>query len=130
MILITGGAWQGKTAYAARQFGLPENDIADGEICTLEDVMTAAAVHNFHLLIRRIMEQNDDPDAFARRLMKEHPGLIVITDEIGCGIVPMEPFERAWRERTGRICIELAAFSSKVIRLNCGIAQVIKDDTV
>ena len=73
------------------------------------------------------MENDEDPDAYSQRLMRENPDLIVITDEIGCGIVPMDPFERAWREKTGRICISLAAFSRKVIRMNCGIAAVIKD---
>ena len=127
MILITGGAWQGKTAYAVSHYCLEDKDIADGAVCSPVDVLTAPAVSHFHLLIRRMMENDEDPDAYSQRLMRENPDLIVITDEIGCGIVPMDPFERAWREKTGRICISLAAFSRKVIRMNCGIAAVIKD---
>ena len=130
MILITGGAWQGKTEYAARQFSLGQTDIADGADCSPEEVFSAAAVSHFHLLIRRMMKNHEDADQYALRLISEHPDLIVITDEIGCGIVPVDPFERAWREKTGRICIQLAAFSSKVIRVNCGIATVIKDDSI
>ena len=129
MILITGGAWQGKTAYAGREFFLEEKDICDGAECSPEEVLSAAAVCHFHILIRRMMKNNEDPDSYALRLIRENPRLIVITDEIGCGIVPMAPFERAWREKTGRICTALAAFSSKVIRVNCGIASVIKNDT-
>ena len=34
--------------------------------------------------------------------------MILVTDEIGYGIVPMDPFLREVRETTGRICTELA----------------------
>ena len=48
---------------------------------------------------------------FAERLMQENPDAFVTADEIGCGIVPMEAFERDYRETDGRIYSGFAAYS-------------------
>ena len=50
----------------------------------------------------------------------------IICDEIGNGIVPGDRFEREYRERTGRILIDLAARAERVERVICGIGQRIK----
>lgn len=47
-------------------------------------------------------------------------------DEIGCGIVPMEAFERGYRETDGRICQRIAAYSEEVHRVICGLGMRIK----
>ena len=74
--------------------------------------------------------RKDREDAFARELagelIRKNPELIIITDEIGCGIVPMDAGERIYRECAGRVCTELAAFSEKVYRVSCGIGVLIK----
>ena len=49
-----------------------------------------------------------------------------MTDEIGYGIVPMDLFQREYREKTGRICTELAERSEEVYRIICGIGMRIK----
>ena len=51
---------------------------------------------------------------------------IIVCDELGCGVVPMDAFERAWRERTGRIGCELAKQAEAVYRVTCGIGTRIK----
>ena len=58
--------------------------------------------------------------------VKKNPDCIIICDEIGNGIVPMDPFERVYRERTGRILISLAENAEEVERIICGIPQKIK----
>ena len=52
--------------------------------------------------------------------------LIFISDEIGGGIVPLDAFEREWREVTGRILCRLAEKADKVTRIVMGLAQIIK----
>ena len=61
-------------------------------------------------------------------IARNHPDCVFISDEIGSGIVPMDPLDRRWREVTGRILIQIAAESDEVIRLFCGIPQVIKKE--
>ena len=58
--------------------------------------------------------------------MEKEPDCIIISDEVGNGIVPADAFEREYRERTGRILVELAGRADEVVRVVCGISQKIK----
>ncbi|MBS5451212.1 MAG: bifunctional adenosylcobinamide kinase/adenosylcobinamide-phosphate guanylyltransferase [Coriobacteriia bacterium] len=46
--------------------------------------------------------------------------------EQGCGIVPIDAHDRAVREAAGRLGCELATRADVVVRMACGIPQVIK----
>ena len=56
----------------------------------------------------------------------KNPECILICDEVGNGIVPMDPFERRYREEVGRILIKVAQRASRVERVTCGLGQRIK----
>ena len=51
---------------------------------------------------------------------------VLIGTEVGCGIVPMDAEERAKRERRGRLQCLIAERADRVVRMCCGIPQVIK----
>ena len=123
MIMITGGVHQGKTAYAMRKFGLAENDIANGADCPFDELITARCITNYHELVKRL---DDRCLPFTEELCRSNPDAVIIMDEIGCGIVPMEKSERVWRENAGRYGCIIAANSVKVIRIVCGIPDIIK----
>ena len=46
---------------------------------------------------------------------------MVICDELGCGLVPMDAFDRKYREACGRVSCYLAGQAEQVIRMVCGI---------
>ena len=50
----------------------------------------------------------------------------MVCDEVGSGVIPLQREQREFREATGRLCIALAREASQVVRLVCGIPQVIK----
>ena len=81
---------------------------------------------NFHLWIRELIAQGKDAEAEAEQYFAAHPNAILIADEVGNGIVPLDPFEREYRERLGRILIRAAELSEQVVRVICGIGQRIK----
>ena len=58
--------------------------------------------------------------------VEKYPDCVIISDEIGNGIVSIEAFEREYRERTGRVLVELAKKAEEVERVICGIGQKIK----
>ena len=58
--------------------------------------------------------------------LKKGVRCVIISDEIGNGIVPVDAFERDYRERTGRMLITLASQADEVVRVICGIGQKIK----
>ena len=86
----------------------------------------ARAVNRFHLFVRRSVEEGRDLSDFADTLKKRNPSLIIVKNEIGCGVVPMDPLERKYREQDGRLSEKLAAHCDTVVRVICGIGQVIK----
>ena len=60
--------------------------------------------------------------------MDVNPGVVILCDEVGCGVVPVDPAERAWREETGRLCCELAQKADRVERIFCGLSMVLKGE--
>ena len=119
----------------------------DGETATWEEFLASAWSRNFHLLVRRILKKDETlglPDEqetalfettsaglhnwknLAKTIYNANPDRILVTDEIGYGIVPMDPFEREYREAVGRLCCRLAGEAEAVVRLYCGIPSVIK----
>ena len=125
MILVTGGCFQGKTDYACETFGIPMEEAADGASCPLEEVYQTRLLYHFHEYIRRLLEEN--LPFSVEKLKAENPEIILVTNELGYGVVPMDRFDREYRERTGRICCQIAKEAEKVHRVICGIGTVIKD---
>ena len=130
MIMITGGAFQGKTEFAKKIFSLDDSEIIDGENCIFEDVFTAKCVVNFHLFIKRLMNSDIDPIEFSEKIIRDNSQIIIIINEIGCGIIPIEKIDRIWRETVGRTGCFIAQNSEKVIRVNCGIPMYLKGESI
>ena len=53
---------------------------------------------------------------------------VVIATEIGGGIVPIDPAERAAREAAGRLACLLAARASCVVEMFCGLPMGLKGE--
>ncbi len=53
---------------------------------------------------------------------------VVIATEIGGGIVPIDPAERAAREAAGRLACLLAARANCVVEIFCGLPTVLKGE--
>ena len=129
MIMITGGAFSGKKDYAKKRFGFSDEEILNGENCSPEAVFSAKCIADYQLIIKRLLEENADVQAFTERLCKENPNAVVIINEIGAGIIPLEKSDRIWREETGRAGCLIARNSGEVIRLVCGITTIIKGES-
>lgn len=122
--MVVGGACQGKRAFAETQYG--KVSWADGRKCREEDLYTCRGIHHFEVYIRRRMEEGQDVEGLPGRIVRENPDVIIVSGEIGLGLVPVDAFEREYREQTGRICTELAALASRVHRVVCGIGILLK----
>lgn len=130
MILITGGAFQGKLEAAEELFLEKESGkeplVLEGTQKELERLQKADIIHDFHLWIRGILEESKDPYEMTEKLLETNPSVIIILNQMGCGIVPIEPFDRKYRETVGRIGCLLAQKAEEVYLLNCGIARRLK----
>ena len=91
-----------------------------------EDLKDCAGISHFEAFIRRGLKDGLPVRSLPEYLKKENPDVIIVCREVGCGIVPMDAFEREYRETVGRVCTELAAMSEEVHRVLCGVGTVIK----
>lgn len=128
MKMIIGGAFQGKLRYARRMY--PEITWADGSVCPYDEIRTCEGIFHLEAYIRRVMQEEEAQSylEILYELAGTNPGIVVISDEIGYGLVPADPFERRYRETAGRICTRLAADSIQVDRVVCGIAVTLKKE--
>ena len=124
MILITGGASQGKLKFVTEHFRPKE--IINGADCDLFIPKNAECVINYHVLIKRLMHENADTTAFTKKICTENQNALIIMNEVGSGIIPMEKSEREWREKVGKCGCIIAERADTVIRMTCGIPTVIK----
>lgn len=124
MILVTGGCFQGKKKYVCEKFGLKVEDLTDGGACPIEALYSAKALYHFHEYIRRLMEAGREFSL--PQLIEKNPDILLITNEQGYGVVPTDRFDREYREKTGRICCQIAKEAKEVHRIVCGVGMVIK----
>ena len=124
MILIFGGACQGKTAFAREAFGLSEEEMA---CCTPlgEPDWSRTAICGLEQYLLGCLQRGEDPAATPLETPLVE-GKILLCQEIGSDIVPVDPLMRRWREETGRALQRLARRSDQVWRVFCGIPQRIK----
>ena len=109
MKLYIGGVFQGQAELAQRQN-------PDAEL-----------YFDFHETIRKaVLQEGQEPRAFAQQFCQEHPHAVVIANEVGAGVVPMVAEDRAFREAVGRVLCVMAQYSDTVIRCVCGIGVRIK----
>lgn len=125
MKMIIGGAYQGKKKYAIEKYNLFENELLNGEIMSIENDGNISCIYNFHKLIKRILNRPNFME-YINLIIEKNPNLIIITDEIGNGIVPIDKEDRIWRETVGNVCCYIAKKSDIVTRIICGIPINIK----
>lgn len=138
MKVIIGGACQGKLAFAKREYQAADGWV-DGQVCKLEEIEVCRGIYHFHEYVRRLMDDRKEglwfsadqsilgieqhAERFADLLYEKNPDILIVSNELGCGIVPMEKRDRLWREACGRVCIALAARADEVVRVVCGVGQ-------
>ena len=101
MIFITGPLYSGKRTFA--------QNFPGRRICDVQDL--AAGAKNLETLA-------DELSAYD----------VVLATEVGGGVVPMDPQERASREAAGRLACRLAARAACVVQMFCGIPTVLKGE--
>ena len=125
MRLVIGGYAQGKLDYVLGKYNLEMKQVWNGEI-PVEEVNEPVVFYRFHEWMKTEILNKNHPEETILNLLKRYSDIIIVSDEIGNGIVPIDAFEREYRERTGRILIELAKQAESVERVICGIGQKIK----
>lgn len=104
-----------------------KNENADvNNIANVNDIVI---INHLHLWVKDLLREGMEESEVQSTILSwvaTHPNTILICDELGNGIVPLEKMERIWREQTGRLMIELAGQAERVERILCGLGQRLK----
>ena len=109
MIFVTGPLFSGKREYIQNVLRLSPEEFAAQAVWDVERLAAGAL----------------DLEALAKQLSTHE---IVIASELGGGVVPADPAERAAREAAGRLSCLLAQRANTVVRVVCGLPQVLKGE--
>ncbi len=120
MILVIGGSHQGKKGFVCEKYNITSERMYG----SLVDEDGTYAVYDLQQIIR------DNLDLDVKKIVMDytesHPDVIIICNEIGNGLVPIDEKDRYYRDVTGEILIEIARKATEVWRVICGIGQKIK----
>jgi len=126
MVFIIGGSYQGKRQFACDTWHLSESDIF---ICTEETFeidLSKRIISNIERFALGCVRRGEEPADYWKAHMHELADSILISDDVSCGVVPVDDTLRAWREANGRANNMLAREADRVWRVFCGLGQVLK----
>lgn len=129
MIFVIGGQYVGKLEYALSISNKTIDDVVDCATCEYSDIYNKSIIYNFHMLIKRLMEDGIKDKEIKRKILEfidNNKDIYIISNEIGYGLVPIEKFDRRYRELVGRISCEIAQSAIEVHRVVCGVGNRIK----
>lgn len=126
MKLIIGGRAQGKLSYAVQIYEIKKNKVWESVLPEVAGDGQTIVINHFHNWVKERIGNGGSPEEEISAWLAQHQDCIIISDEIGNGIVPIEAAEREYRERTGRLLVELAGQAEEVVRVICGLGQKIK----
>ena len=109
MIFVTGPLFSGKREYIRNLFHWSEDELNKYAVWDVQDLAAEAV----------------DLEALAESLAEKQ---VVIATEVGGGVVPVDPKERANREAAGHLSCLLADRADTVIRILCGLPRALKGD--
>ena len=124
MILIFGGAYQGKLEYAKENW-----NISDDEIFTCTEKLELDPDKKVYYGLEKfiyacVLEGKEPKDVISQ--IGDTSGKIFIVNDISQGVVPIEADRRAWREAVGRTMLWLGKNADEVHRVFCGLGQRLK----
>jgi adenosyl cobinamide kinase/adenosyl cobinamide phosphate guanylyltransferase len=124
MILVFGGAYNGKLEFIKEKFKIGQEEIF---FCKDEKIeYDKIVICGLHIFIRACIEQNINSLEILENNIDLMKDKIIVCDEINSGIVPIEQLDRIWREEAGRGIQFIAKNSSSVYRIFFGLEEKLK----
>ncbi|MBX9137712.1 MULTISPECIES: bifunctional adenosylcobinamide kinase/adenosylcobinamide-phosphate guanylyltransferase [unclassified Clostridium] len=124
MVLVFGGAYNGKSEFVKEKFNITEDDMF---YCKGDKIdFSKKVICGFHKFTYDNVLKNINSLDYIKDNINLFEDKIIICDEISSGIVPLKKEDRIWREETGKCLQYLSKKSSVIYRVFCGIPTIIK----
>ena len=128
--LIFGGAYQGKLEYVLKEYKASDDEIfyCSREVAEID--LSKRIIYGLENFSWACEASGSIPKEMLLEILDSQKNdlneTIFISEDISCGLVPMDKTERSWRENHGRMMIALANKCTSVERIFCGIPMKIK----
>lgn len=120
MILIIGGAYQGKLSFAKEAFGITDADV---HTCSAGEIdFSKRCIYK----IEEFTRHHPDPMGYFQAHRDQWQDSVLILEDIFCGVVPLGAETRAWRQNTGRLSQYFSREATRVSRIFCGLELRLK----
>lgn len=126
MILVFGGAYQGKLEYVLETYNLSNDDVYRCDMDSLHIDFDKKVIYGLDKFVYACVREGLEAKELILRDIDRLKDKIVIFDDISQGIVPLDKDERAWREANGRCMVALGKVADEVVRVFCGLGVKIK----
>lgn len=126
MKLILGGYANDRTAYAMQNYQLTESDCFDAAAEPLARWNGQRLILHAEQLVNPWLEQGKEPCTEILPWLERWQNAVLITQEVGCGLVPVTPQQRQLREAVGHFNRLLAECAETVERVCCGLGMQLK----
>lgn len=131
--LVIGGAHQGKTAYVMekykeQQLFLLEHENWSYQLSHLLDKKEQQVIV-WQQLEQFVWEKEGfvtQIEAMLSQMQNSPQQIVIISNEVGCGIVPIDKKQRTYRNQLGELLCKIAEKAESVERITCGIAEKIR----
>ena len=124
MVLIIGGAYQGKLDFAKSTFDLNESDVFT---CTGGEIdFSRRCIDHIEEFTLWCVQSGADAVEFFCSHREQWRDSILICGDISAGVVPLGAEMRAWRQMNGLLCRYLSEEAAQVSRLFCGLEERLK----
>ncbi|MDO5734741.1 MAG: bifunctional adenosylcobinamide kinase/adenosylcobinamide-phosphate guanylyltransferase [Eubacteriales bacterium] len=131
---VFGGSHQGKWSYVKNNLVKEKTLYLDGHDAEIDlewpEAVESIAFNAFHHWVKRVLAVEREPQPIIAKLIQASKGreLIIICDDLSCGLVSASPLDRRYRAVLGKSMQYLSAEADRVIRLLAGIEIILKDE--
>ena len=128
--LVLGGARSGKSRYAEQ---LVEGAAACGTYCATAEAASErpVLVDCLTLWLSNLLLAGKEPgreaEALCRTLREAAGPVVLVSNEVGMGLVPETPLGRRFRDAAGRLNQDVAALADRVVFVAAGLPLVLKE---
>jgi adenosylcobinamide kinase / adenosylcobinamide-phosphate guanylyltransferase len=132
MELYIGGLNQGKLDYVMKKYSITKDSdqLCDGAVCTKEELFKKRFINHYHEFVKRLLTEGIEPEEFTEELIKCNPSAVIICNEVGAGVVPLDRKDRRFREAVGHCTLKIASNAVHVERISCGLGLVLKESEI
>ena len=126
MIFIFGGYAQGKLNFALKKYGLDYGDVFEAQEKDFSGYGGERIINHFEYMIKKWLEHDEDTIKKTDEILDVLNSCVIISQEVGCGLVPVDEEERRFRETVGRANCLISEKADTVYRVCCGLGLKLK----